>query len=216
MTESKLAQELISRIHAHKYLPRTDEAVIKALTDEEFRKEIDQRLQSCGLRLLENPYADHVSFGVLKDMEESIYGSGENWISNNLDLRRDTLTLLYVIWIRLILPKRQAQVERQEPEDAQSDMLAEEKSIPRSQDIQVSIPEATLLADLAGRLGARTTVERNLAILTRLDFIVRRMKDGKKVISEGPLLDLAFDYSQIAPRVLNSAFADLHGANKNV
>lgn len=216
MTDSILAQNLISRLIAHKFLPREDGAVIKALTDDQFRNEVDQRLHNCGLRLLENPYADHVSVGVIKDTEESIYGAGESWISNNLDLRRDSLTLLYVIWIRLILPKRQAQLERQEPEEAQTDMLAMEKAIPRSQDIQFSIAEATLLADLAGKLGSRTSVERNIAILTRLNFIIRRMKDGKRVISEGPLLDLAFDYSQIAPRILNSAFSDLHGGNKDV
>ncbi|MEJ5211130.1 MAG: hypothetical protein WHV61_06845, partial [Burkholderiales bacterium] len=41
--------------------------------------------------------------------------------------------------------------------------------------------------------------------LSRLGFIERR----NKIIYEGPLLDLAFDYGEMAPRILQGALADL-------
>jgi hypothetical protein len=41
--------------------------------------------------------------------------------------------------------------------------------------------------------------------LKRLGFIEQR----SKTIHEGPLLDLAFDYAEMAPRVLQGALSDL-------
>ena len=41
--------------------------------------------------------------------------------------------------------------------------------------------------------------------LSRLGFIERK----NKIIHEGPLLDLAFDYAEMAPRILQGALADL-------
>jgi len=62
----------------------------------------------------------------------------------------------------------------------------------------------------AGRLreitGGRARLQQfALPQLSRLGFIERR----NKVIHEGPLLDLAFDYAEFAPRILEGALSDL-------
>jgi hypothetical protein len=45
----------------------------------------------------------------------------------------------------------------------------------------------------------------NLGVLSRLGFIERR----NKIIYEGSMLDLAFDYEQLAPRIINGALGNL-------
>jgi hypothetical protein len=63
-----------------------------------------------------------------------------------------------------------------------------------------------LLEDYGKLLGGKTRLEKfAVAPLVRLGFIERK----NKVIHEGPLLDLAFDYAEMAPRVLNGALSDL-------
>jgi hypothetical protein len=124
-----------------------------------------------------------------------------------MQLDRDGVALLVVIWALIVLPKRQRQVERQEIEAAasQSQMFAEEKPIPRDPTISPVIAERTLLADFADKLGGKTRVNFNLGTLNRLGFIVRR----KGEVAEGPLLDLAFDYERTARRILDGALGDL-------
>ena len=48
---------LIARLLAHRVLPRSDALARRALLDETFRQELDQRLSAAGLQLVENPYA---------------------------------------------------------------------------------------------------------------------------------------------------------------
>ncbi|MDP2751308.1 MAG: hypothetical protein Q8O31_01680, partial [Rhodocyclaceae bacterium] len=67
------------------------------------------------------------------------------------------------------------------------------------------ISEATLLSDYAQAIGGKMRINVNLGILSRLGFIERR----NKIITEGPLLDLAFDYEQLAPRIINGALGEL-------
>jgi len=201
---------LVARLAAHRVLPRGDALVKRALTDELFHDHLDERLAACGLEMVENPYAEHVCVRVRRDLEQPVFGGEDVWLSNNLDLKRDQIALLVVLWALLILPKRQRQIERKNEAQTlrQGEMFATEKPLPTASDIGISVAEATLLADFGDRLGGRTRVRNfGLPVLSRLGFIERR--DGR--ITEGPLLDLVLDYNRMASRILDGTLADLFG-----
>ena len=200
--------DLIARLLAQRWLPREDDAVRRALLDEPFREELDRRLQACGLALREHPYAAHVSLGLGKSAERAVFAQDQGWLSNNLQLDRDAIALLVILWALIILPKRQRQRERQDADAAaaqQSQMFSEGKPIPLQQGVAPSIAERTLLADFGERLGGRMRINVNLGQLARHGFIQRRGGE----ISEGPLLDLAFDYERTARRIMDGALAEL-------
>jgi hypothetical protein len=200
-------QTLVARLSAHRWLPRRDALVKRALTDELFRNGLDERLAACGLELVEHPYADHVTLRIRKALEQPVFGGAEVWLSNNLDLKRDQIALLVVLWAMLVLPKRQKQIERRNVRSAerQNEMFAVEKPVPTTAELNISVAEATLLADFGDRLGGKTRIGIALGVLSRTGFIERR--DGR--IYEGPLLDLALDYNRMARRVLDGTLADL-------
>ena len=58
---------LIARLMAHRWLPRSDAQVRRALIDEAFRAELESRLASVGLQLLDNPFAAHVAIGLQQE-----------------------------------------------------------------------------------------------------------------------------------------------------
>jgi hypothetical protein len=198
---------LVTRLLSQRWLPRSDTQARKALLDESYREELDRRLDAVGLELREHPYAAYIGLAVTRKSERAVFGGSDSWISNTLQLDRDGVALLVVIWALIVLPKRQRQVERQEAEAAasQGQMFAEEKPIPRDPTVSPIIAERTLLADFGDRLGGKTRVGFNLGTLNRLGFIVRRKGD----VAEGPLLDLAFDYERTARRILDGALGDL-------
>ncbi len=200
---------LVARLLAHQHLPRQDRLVRKALTDELFRQELEERLQACGLRLLDNPYAGHVTLALLRDMEQPVMGEQEAWLSNTMNLDRSALALLVVLWALIILPKRQRQIERKEIDEdlAQSEMFAEEKPLTTGRAVSAPVSRKALIADFGDRLGKATRIKMNLGTLARYGFIVQRQEE----IHEGPLLDLLFDYNQLAGRVLDGALSDLLG-----
>lgn len=204
---------LVTRLLSQRWLPRDDVQARKALLDEAYREDLDRRLEAVGLELREHPYAAYVGLAVARKSERAVFGGSDSWISNTLQLDRDGVALLVVIWALIVLPKRQRQVERQEIEAAasQSQMFAEEKPIPRDPTVSPIIAERTLLADFGDKLGGKTRVGFNLGTLSRLGFIVRRRGDGpeNRLITEGPLLDLAFDYERTARRILDGALGDL-------
>ncbi|MHC1478833.1 hypothetical protein ACYJW8_01155 [Frateuria aurantia] len=200
---------LIARLLAQRWLPREDPLARKALLDETFREELDRRLRDSGLYLHEHPYAGHISLGVARAAEQAVFGGHDSWQSNSLQLDRDAIALLVVIWALIILPKRQRQLDRlQADADAsQTQMFAEGKPISREPAMSPVLSERTLLADFGDRLGGKTRININLGQLARHGFIVRR-KEG---VAEGPLLDLAFDYERTARRILDGALGDLLG-----
>jgi len=196
---------LIARLLAERWLPRDDHAVRQLLVDAELRDELDRRLAGAGLRLLEHPFAAHVAVGVARAQENEVFGSARAWAASNLQLDRDALALLVVLWSLLVLPKRQRQIARQE-NDRQQDqeqMFAELKPVPVGQDMVEPINERTLVADFGDKLGGKFRINLSLGVLQRHGFIVRR----KERIAEGPLLDLAFDYERIASRVMDGALS---------
>jgi hypothetical protein len=199
-------QALIARLLAHRHLPREDILVRRALTDESFRLELDSRLAACGLILLDNPYADHVATGLLREAENAVFGGGDTWLNNNAKLERDGVALLVVLWALIILPKRERQTGRKaRAEEDQSDMFAAAKPLPRGEDASASIAESVLLADFGDKLGGKMRINVNLGILARLGFIARR----KGTIYEGPLLDLLLDYPTMEGRIIEGALTEL-------
>src|SRR5277367_4918702 len=105
---------LVARLLAQRWLPRNDAQARKALLDEAFREDLDRRLASVGLELREHPYSAHIGIAVARSAERSVFGGSDSWVSNNLQLDRDAIALLVVVWALIVLPKRQRQIERQQ------------------------------------------------------------------------------------------------------
>jgi len=200
---------LVSKLLAHQSLPRQDRLVKKALTDEAFRQELESRLHSCGLKFVENPYAGYVALALERDTEQPVMGDREEWLSNTMNLDRGTIALLVVLWALIVLPKRQRQIERREVGDnqGQSELFADEKPLETGRSVSAPVNRNALIADFGDRLGKATKVRANLGTLARLGFIIQRQEE----IYEGPLLDLLFDYHQLAGRILDGALHDLLG-----
>lgn len=196
---------LIARLLAERWLPREDPAVRELLTDAELRNDLDRRLAASGLRLLEHPYAANIAVAIAKPQESAAFGSAKAWSATNLQLDRDAIALLVVLWALLVLPKRQRQIARQQADrdQDQEQMFAELKPVPVGAEVVEPINERTLLADFAEKLGGKTRIQFNLGALARQGFIVRR----KERIHEGPLLDLALDYERMAGRVMDGALS---------
>lgn len=198
---------LIARLLSQRWLPRDDVQARKALLDETFREDLDRRLAAVGMELREHPYSAYIGAAVARSAERHVFGGSDSWISNTLQLDRDAVALLVVLWALIVLPKRQRQLERQQAEaDAsQTLMFAEAKPISRDPSLSPVLAERTLLADFGDRLGGKTRVNFNLGVLSRHGFIIRR----KGELAEGPLLDLVFDYERTARRILDGALGDL-------
>lgn len=205
----KEVRTLVTRLLAHQHLPRQDKLVRKALTDEAFRQDLNIRLHACGLKLLDNPYAGHVTLALESDMEQSVLGENDTWLSNTLNLDRSAIALLMVLWALIILPKRQRQIERKALDDnqGQEEMFAEEKTLETGRSVSAPLSRNALIADFGDKLGKATKIKMNLGTLSRLGFIIQRQEE----IYEGPLLDLVLDYNQLAGRVLEGALNDLLG-----
>lgn len=198
---------LIARLLALRYLPREDRDARRLLVDLGFRQEVEARLANCGLRLLDHPFADHIAVALTREAEAPVFDSGSQWQASNLALPKDAIALLVILWALIILPKRERQLARDgADEEGQGDMFGGAKPAPSSSEASRGIAENVLLEDYGRLLGGRARIAQFiLPQLSRLGFIERR----NKVIHEGPLLDLAFDYGEMAPRVLQGALADL-------
>lgn len=199
------SQILIARLLTHQTLAREDKLVKRALSDELFRADVDARLAACGLKLLDNVYADYVTLALVREVEPKIFGSREVWQNNNMGLARDGVALLVVLWALIILPKRERQEAHQNAEQDQDDMFGKDKPLPRAEDASIGISYRALLADFGDKLGKKTRMDMNLGQLGKLGFIERR---GDAIV-EGPLLDLMMDTDVLKERVVNGALADI-------
>jgi hypothetical protein len=199
------AQILIARLLANQTLRREDKLVKRALSDELFRADLDGRLAACGLKLLDNVYADHVALALVRDVEPKIFGTRDSWQNNNFGLARDGVALLVVLWALIVLPKRERQEAHQNAETDQDDMFGKEKPMPRAEDASTGISFKTLLADFGDKLGKKTRMSMNLGQLAKLGFV--EMKGD--MILEGPLLDLMMDTDMLKDRIVNGALSDI-------
>jgi hypothetical protein len=202
-----LAARLIARLLAFHFLPREDTEVRRLLVDTSFRDEVEARLAASGLRLLAQPFASHVSVAVAREQEAAVFEHNDAWQASNIGLPKDAVALLVIVWALIILPKRERQLASESAQaDSQSELFETVKLSAAAHDASRGIPETVLLEDYAKLLGGKARLQQfALPQLSRLGFIERR----NKIIHEGPLLDLAFDYTEFAPRILEGALSDL-------
>lgn len=196
---------LIAELLSRKYLPRTHVRVRRALSDAELFAQVEQRLAQVGLRWVDNIYADHVCLALLPAAQGSVLGEAGLNGNNNLELPRDAIALLVVVWALIVLPKRERQTSRIEAEAPQNDMFAGSKPLPPARSVSPVLSYKTLLEDYGNQLGKKTRLDSNLKLLERHGFILRKQDD----IAEGPLLDVLLNYDVLAPRILNGALADV-------
>lgn len=200
------AASLAAQLLARRWLPRSHPLMKRALIDAELWAELGRRLEGVGLRVVDNVYADQVSVALLRPAESAVFGEVGLNANNNLELPRDGVSLLVVLWSLIILPKRQRQINRSDAAgDDQGEMFAKDRPLPTAASVSPSLSYRSLLADFGDQLGKKLRVDANLKLLERHGFIQRRGED----IAEGPLLDLLLDYDQLAPRILDGALADV-------
>jgi hypothetical protein len=196
---------LIAELLARKYLPRAHPRVRRALSDAEMFLAIEQRLAHVGLRWVDNVYADHVCLALQPAHQLSVLGESGLNSNNNLDLPRDAVALLVVVWALIVLPKRERQTSRTQADAPQNDMFPSSKPLPAARSVSPVLSYKALLEDYGTQLGKKMRLDANLKLLERHGFILRAQDD----IKEGPLLDVLLDYDVLAPRILNGALADV-------
>jgi len=202
-----LAARLIARLLALRTLPREDPEARRLLIDAGFRDEVETRLAASGLRLLAQPFAAHIAVALAREHEAAVFEQNDAWQASNIGLPKDAAALLVIVWALIILPKRERQLASEAAQtDAQNELFETVKLTPATHEASRGIPENVLLEDYGKLLGGKARLQQfALPQLSRLGFIERR----NKVIHEGPLLDLAFDYAEFAPRILEGALSDL-------
>jgi hypothetical protein len=198
-----LAAELLAR----RWLPRQHPRVRRALVDADLWQAVQDRLAQVGLRLVDNLHADHVSTALLRGAEAAVFGEAGLGANNNVDLPRDAVSLLVVLWSMIVLPKRERQAARAAGAegDPQDEMFRTERPMPSAASVSPLVSYRALLADFGTQLGKKTRMDTNLKRLETHGFITRRGDD----IAEGPLLDLLLDYDALAPRILDGALGDV-------
>jgi hypothetical protein len=200
------AASLAAQLLARRWLPRSHPLVKRALIDAELWTAVTERLAGVGLRLVDNVYADHVSVALQRPAESAVFGETGLAANNNLELPRDGVSLLVVLWSLIVLPKRQRQLSRSEDAaENQGEMFAAAKPLPTAASVSPLLSYRSLLSDFGDQLGKKTRLDTNLKLLERHGFITRKGED----IAEGPLLDLLLDYDTLAPRILDGALADV-------
>ncbi|MBC5783793.1 hypothetical protein H8N03_12625 [Ramlibacter sp. USB13] len=198
-----LAAELLAR----RWLPRQHPRVKRALVDADLWQAVQDRLAQVGLRLVDNIHADHVTVALMRGAESAVFGEGGLDGSNNIELPRDAVSLLVVLWSLIVLPKRERQAARAAAaeSDGQGEMFRADKPLPTAASVSPIVSYKALLADFGNQLGKKVRLDNNLRRLEAHGFIVRRGDD----IGEGPLLDLLLEYDALAPRILDGALGDV-------
>jgi hypothetical protein len=198
-----LAAELLAR----RWLPRQHPRVKRALIDADLWQAVQDRLAQVGLQLIDNIHADHVTVGLLRGSESAVFGEGGLDGSNNIELPRDAVSLLVVLWSLIVLPKRERQAARAAAaeSDGQDEMFRTERPMPSAASVSPVLSYKSLLADFGVQLGKKMRIDGNLKRLENHGFITRRGDD----IAEGPLLDLLLDYDALAPRILDGALGEV-------
>jgi hypothetical protein len=200
------AQQLAAQLLARRWLPRSHPLVKRALIDTELWNALGARLAGVGLQLVDNVHADHIAVALMRPAESAVFGETGLAANNNLDIPRDGVALLVVLWSLIVLPKRQRQVARSDAIHAgQGEMFATDKPMPQAAAVSPLVSYRSLLADFGDQLGKKLRMDTNLKLLERHGFITRRGED----IAEGPLLDLLIDYDLLAPRILDGALGDV-------
>ena len=198
-----LAAELLAR----RWLPRKHPRVRRALIEADMWQAVQERLAQVGLRLVDNIYTDHICVALLRNAETAVFGEAGLDANNNMELPRDAVSLLVVLWSLIVLPKRERQSIRATTAngDIQDEMFSSDKPMPSAATVSPVVSYKALLADFGTQLGKKMRMDGNLKRLEANGFILRRGDD----IIEGPLLDLLLDYDTLAPRILDGALGDV-------
>jgi hypothetical protein len=198
-----LAAELLAR----RWLPRQHPRVKRALIDADLWLSVQDRLAQVGLRLVDNIHADHITVALLRPAESTVFGESGLNSHNNIDLPRDAVSLLVLLWSLIVLPKRERQAARaaSAEADGQNEMFHTDKPLPTAASVSPLVSYRALLADFGVQLGKKTRLDGNLKRLENHGFITRRGED----IVEGPLLDLLLDYDVLATRILDGTLNDV-------
>ena len=177
------------------------------MVDADLWQAVQERLAQVGLRLVDNIHADHVTVALMRGAESAVFGEGGLDGSNNIELPRDAVSLLVVLWSLIVLPKRERQAARAAAaeSDGQGEMFRADKPLPTAASVSPIVSYKALLADFGNQLGKKVRLDNNLRRLEAHGFIVRRGDD----IGEGPLLDLLLEYDALAPRILDGALGDV-------
>ncbi len=155
--------------------------------DDELRARVENRLDLVGLKLLQNVYSANWGVG-LSDRTSS--DERLEW-SNNFGLERGAMALLLIIWVKLILPKRLAQEERQPEDGTVASLFPQIETVPQP---RVSVNRDQIVAEFADLLGGITLVGKYLAQLSRGPKLIR-CHGG--LVEEGPLLSLVVDETKL-------------------
>lgn len=209
MTTEQKARQICAALIAKKVLHKDE--VKELFRDESLRIQVENTLKTVGLELSTHIYTEHVAVKVGKEMETTVFDDGHGgWLKSNVGLSRGGLALLVILWAKLILPKRQMQIDRMTPDDLnQLSLLKERKSIPHKE--LVKLEEKTILADFGDKLGGKTKFRTYLAELSRHGFIYKR----DEIITEGPMLDTIIDDSILASRIIDGCLAEIIGVETN-
>jgi hypothetical protein len=147
----------------------------------EVRREVERRLRGVGLVLATSPYSGHVGIRLAPE----VAGDPAFEAASNLGLKADACALLVVLWVRLVLPRRQTG-ER-----------------PDALPPQVRLD--TLARELRPLLGDRRRIRDLVSQLRRLNFLA----GAGEVIEAGPLLELGIDGDRMIAFLRGGVLADL-------
>jgi hypothetical protein len=156
-------------------------AEVPALGLPEVRNEVERRLRGVGLVLATSSWSDHVGIRLAPE----VAGDPAFAAASNLGLRADACALLVFLWVRLVLPRRQAGEKRLESHpQVRLDILARE---------------------LRPLLGDRRRIRSLVTQLRRLHFLTGQ----GEVIEAGPLLELGIDGDRMLSFLRGGVLADL-------
>lgn len=208
MTAENKAAVICAKLIGKKVVHKND--VKDIFRDENLRIRVEDMLKTVGLELATHIYTDHVALKVGRDMEQHVFDDHKGgYLTANINLNRGAITLLVIIWAKLIMPKRQMQIERKSPDDnSQLSLLSERKPIPKSD--LVRLEEKALRTDFGKKLGGKTMFGKYMSELSRHGFIVRR----EGIITEGPLLDTIIDYHVLANRIIEGCLKEVIDTEK--
>jgi hypothetical protein len=160
-------------------LPLTD---VPELEPPEVRREVERRLRNVGLVLATSPWSGHVGIRLAPE----VAGDPAFEAASNLGLKADACALLVVLWVRLVLPRRQAG-----------------EKAPEALPPQVRLD--TLARELRPLLGDRRHIRDLVGQLRRLNFLA----GTGEVIEAGPLLELGIDGDRMIAFLRGGVLADL-------
>ncbi len=192
------AEEICSRLMIKPYIAKNDFKDL--IVDDDLRREVEARLRTVGLILVDNYYSKFFAVRLADEIERD---ASLSWAAN-FNLEKPAVALLVVLWAKLVFPKRVAQERREQPGDNVRPLFPASEPMP---DVDVFTSEAALRAELGRKCGG-AKLQIYLSQLKRHGFIEYSRLDH---ITEGPLLDLLIDGQQMAIKLKNSALWDVLG-----